>query len=488
FYSLLVMSTVLENHEPFRVCLGHASVRGADGREMHKSWGNAIDFDEGADRIGADVMRWLFATQNPALNVNFGYGLADEVRRRFFIPLWNVYSFFVTYANLEGGDVGAMVRAAPPRGLLDRWILSRLHRTVTTARQCLDDFDPAGVSRPFEQFVDDLSNWYLRRSRRRFWKSEDDADKWAAYATLYEVLTTLARALAPFLPFLSETIFQNLVRSLDAQAPASVHLTEYPAGDPARADPELEELVTGARRLVSLGRAARNKVKIRTRQPLAGVVAVTRNPALAAQEELLEHVREELNVKGVRFVSEPGAYVRYEVKPRFDRLGPKYGKEVQAIARAVTQMDPLGVLKALDAQGGVSVQIGEEPGSDLLFLGPDDVEVRMHTEAGYAAEGMAGEFAILDTQLSPDLEREGRARELVHHVQQLRKDEGLDLADRIVLFVEGEGLEEVLAAHREYLLRETLGVDLKEKVPSGVAGREVRLDGLFARIALRKTP
>ncbi|MBI3975042.1 MAG: isoleucine--tRNA ligase, partial [Armatimonadetes bacterium] len=239
FYSLLVMSTVLENHEPFRACLGHASVRGEDGREMHKSWGNAIDFDEGADRIGADVMRWLFATQNPALNVNFGYGAADEVRRRFLIPLWNVYSFFVTYANLERADIGAMVRDAPPLRLLDRWILSRLHRTVATMRGRLDDFDPAGAARPVEQFIDDLSNWYVRRSRRRFWKSEDDADKRAAYATLYQVLATLSRALAPLLPFVTETIYQNLVRSVDAGAPASVHLTDCPAPDPAWMDAEL---------------------------------------------------------------------------------------------------------------------------------------------------------------------------------------------------------------------------------------------------------
>jgi isoleucyl-tRNA synthetase len=245
-------------------------------------------------------------------------------------------------------------------------------------------------------------------------------------------------------------------------------------------------MVEAARRLVSLGRAARNKVKIRTRQPLAEVLAVTRNRSLPRQEEILEHVREELNVKGVRFVSDPGAYVRYEVKPRFDRLGPKYGKEVQAIARAVTQMDPLGVLKALDAQGGVSVQIGEEPGSDLVVLTLDEVEVRMHTEAGYAAEGMAGEFAILDTQVSPELEREGRARELVHHIQQLRKDEGLELADRIVLFVEGEGLDELVSEHSEYLLRETLGVDLRREVPPTLTPREVRLDGAAARIALQR--
>jgi len=488
FYSMLVMSTVLENHEPFRVCLGHASVRGEDGREMHKSWGNAIDFDEGADRIGADVMRWLYATQSPALNVNFGYGPADEVRRRFLIPLWNVYSFFVTYANLEAGDAGAMVRGAPPLGLLDRWILSRLARTVATARERLDDFDPAGAARPFEPFVDDLSNWYVRRSRRRFWKSEDDADKRAAYATLHEVLTTLARALAPFLPFLAETIYQNLVRSVDANAPASVHLTDYPAADPGRIDAKLEELVEAARRLVSLGRAARNKVKIRTRQPLAEVMAVTRSRTLPGQDEMLEHVREELNVKRVRFVSDAGPYVRYEVKPRFDRLGPKYGKDVPAIARAVGAMDPAGVLKALEARGGVPVQIGEEPGTDLVVLTPDEVEIRLHTEAGYAAEGMAGEFAILDTQVGPALEQEGRARELIHHIQQLRKDEGLALADRIVLFIEGEGLDELLREHGGYLLRETLGVDLKGEVPAGVPAREVRLDGATARIALRKTP
>ena len=486
FYSLLVMSTVLENHKPFRVCLGHASVRGADGREMHKSWGNAVDFDEGADRIGADVMRWLYATQNPALNVNFGYGPADEVRRRFLIPLWNVYSFFVTYANLERVDVAAMVRSTTPPGLLDRWILSRLHRTIATVRERLDDFDPAGASRPFEQFVDDLSNWYVRRSRRRFWKSEDDADKRAAYATLYDVLTTLARALAPFLPFATETIYQNLVRSVNAKAPASVHLTDYPMADGGRMDPALEELVEGARRLVSLGRAARNKVKIRTRQPLAEVVAVTRTPDLPRQEEMLEHVREELNVKRVRFVSDAGPYVRYEVKPRFDRLGPKYGKDVQAIARALTKMDPVGVMKALSGQGGVPVQIGEEPGSDLVVLAPEELEVRMHTEAGYAAEGMAGEFAILDTQVSPALEREGQARELVHHVQQLRRDEGLDLADRIVLYVEGNGLDELLREHREYVLRETLGTELRGKVPPTLTAREVHLDGVAARIAVKK--
>ncbi|MGH2405353.1 MAG: isoleucine--tRNA ligase, partial [bacterium] len=228
FYSLLVMSTVLENRPPFEVCLGHATVFGEDGREMHKSWGNAIEFDEAAERIGADVIRWVYATQNPAANVNFGYGPADEVRRRFVLPWWNVYAFFVTYAALEPLDFSALVASPPPLRLLDRWILSRLDRLVATIRERLDDFDPAGASRPAEAFIDDLSTWYVRRSRRRFWKSGDDADKRAAYSTLYEVLRTLTQALAPFVPFLTEAIYQNVVRVLEPGAPESVHLCVFP--------------------------------------------------------------------------------------------------------------------------------------------------------------------------------------------------------------------------------------------------------------------
>ncbi len=484
FYSLLVMSTVLENHEPFRVCLGHASVRGEDGREMHKSWGNAIDFDEGADRMGADVMRWVYITQNPALTVNFGYGPADEVRRRFLIPLWNVYSFLVTYANLEPGDLAALVRAEPPLSLLDRWILSRLHETLAAVRRGLEEFDPAGAARPVEQFVDDLSNWYVRRSRRRFWKSEEDSDKRAAYFTLYQVLVALTRTLAPFLPFVTEQMYQNLVRALDPAAPESVHLTDFPLPDWGREDVHLETQVTAVRALVSLGRAARNKVKIRTRQPLPAVLLVSAMPAIRTEVELQEHLADELNVKEVRFIDDPAPYVRYEVKPRFDLLGPKYGRRVQDLARHLAAMEPLTVIRALEGQGRLVVSLdGEE-----VALAPEEVEVRMHTTEGYAAEGLGGEFAILDTRLTPALVQEGRARELIHQVQQLRKDEGLDLADRIVLFLEGDaGLADLLRDHSAYLLRETLAVDLQHHLPPAATVREVSLDGVSARIALQKT-
>ena len=483
FYSMLVMSTVLENHEPFRVCLGHAMIRDETGREMHKSSGNMIDFDEGADRIGADVMRWMFVVQNPTLNVNFGYGPADDVRRRFLIPLWNVYSFFGTYANLEQRDVAEMVRSEPPLGLLDRWILSRLHATVATVRRRLEDFDPAGAARPVEQFVDDLSNWYVRRSRRRFWKAEADSDKRAAYFTLYQALVMLARALAPFLPFVTEQIYQNLVRTLDPAAAESVHLTDFPVPEERRISAHLEVQMAAVRNLVSLGRAARNKVKIRTRQPLPAVLLVTALPDLRHQPELLEHLADELNVKEIRFVEDATPYVRYEVKPRFDLLGPRLGRRVQDLARHLAALEPLAVFRALEGQGRLTVTLdGEE-----VALVPAEVDVRMHTAEGYAAEGLGGEFAILDVRLTPELVAEGRARELVHQVQQMRKDAGLDLADRIVLFVEGDaGLDDLLRDHGAYLRRETLAVDLQRRVPPSAPAREVHLDGVRARVALEK--
>ncbi|MDR7586017.1 MAG: isoleucine--tRNA ligase [Armatimonadota bacterium] len=482
FYALLVMSTVLEATAPFRVCLGHALVRDETGREMHKSWGNAIEFEEGADRIGVDVMRWMFAVQNPAANINFGYRPADEVRRRFLIPLWNVYAFFVAYANLEPTDVAAMVRTEPPLRLLDRWILSRLAGTVRTVRERLDDYDPAGAARPVERFVEDLSTWYVRRSRRRFWKAEDDQDKRAAYFTLYQVLVTLARALAPFIPFVTEQLYQNLVRRLDPAAPASVHLTDFPLPDVGRIDPALEAQVEAVRRLVSLGRAARQRIRLRTRQPLPAALLVTRRADLAAAPELLEHLAEELNVKAVRLLEDAAPYARYEVRPRFDRLGPRFGPRVQTVAARLRELDPLGLLRRLEGAGRVTVEVDGE----AVVVESDEVEVRLQAADGYVAEGLAGEVVVLDTRLTPELRREGQARELVHHVQQLRKEAGLDLADRIVLFVDGDGVEEVLAAHGDYVRRETLAVALERALPPDVPARSVRLDGLEVRVGLRR--
>jgi isoleucyl-tRNA synthetase len=275
FYSMLFMSVTLKNQSPYRSVLAFEKLMDEHGNPMHKSLGNAIWFDDAAERMGADPMRWLYCGHNVQSNLNFGFGPAEEVKRRLLV-LWNVYSFFVTYARIDGFDPRDGVPPLAERSLLDRWIVSRLNSVIASVREGLDRSDAAGPIRSVERFVEDLSTWYVRRSRRRFWRAADPsagpaqtADKRAAQATLYEVLTSLARLLAPFLPFVSESIYQNLVRSIDPGAPESVHHTAYPEVDAAAIDLDLERQVEIARRLVGLGRAAREQASIKVRQPLA---------------------------------------------------------------------------------------------------------------------------------------------------------------------------------------------------------------------------
>ncbi len=495
FYSMLVMSTVLENREPYRVCLGHAMVRDEQGREMHKSWGNMIEFNDAAERMGADVVRWLYAVQSPAQNVNFGYGPGDEVRRRFILPLWNVYAFFVTYANLDGwpllpqgGTLSGVGIPRVERGLLDRWILSRLAGLVQTVRERLDDYDPAGAARPIERFVEDLSLWYVRRGRRRYWKSEADADKQAAYHTLYEVLVALCKLLAPFVPFLAETLYQNLVRSVDQAAPESVHLCDMPKEDAGARDPELEAATEQARQLVSLGRAARNDARLRVRQPLAAATMVDRSGLVAQLPELVEHVRDELNVKTVQFVDSPRSLGRLEVRPRFDLLGPKFGGRITEIVEALRAHGEVLVEQTPEGEPyRLRLASGEE-----VVLERAEVDVRMHWRQGLVGAGEGGRWVVLETVLSEDLVGEGFARELVHQIQQMRKEAGLEIADRITLYYEGDAhLAEVLRAHRDYVLREVLAAEAHPGVPPHAesvhlktlrfGGREIRLGIAEAR-------
>jgi isoleucyl-tRNA synthetase len=481
FYSLLVMSAVLEAREPFRTCLGYASVRDETGREMHKSWGNAIEFNEAADRAGVDVMRWLYCAQNPSQNLNFGYHVLDEVRRRFLIPLWNVYAFFVTYANLESFDVAEAVHTEPALAPIDRWLLSRLQHTVAAVRDALDTYDTQAATRDVETFVDALSNWYVRRCRRRFWKSGDDADKRAAYFTLYRVLRSLLLTLAPFIPFVTERMYQDLVRAVDPGAPDSVHLCDFPQPEQARVDARLEEAMGAVRRLVALGRAARGHAKLKVRQPLPAVLLVSPEQGLRGRDDLLAHLAEELNVKQVRFADDPSRYVTYEVKPRFDVLGPRFGAKVQLVARAVRELDPAAAMRSLEQTGGIEIVVD----GVTVRLTAEDVEARMHEAKGYAAEGERGEFAILETALTPELILEGRARELVHQVQTLRKDADLAVSDRIILHYEGP-LDDVIRAHRDYVMRETLAIELRRGLPAGGAVRDVRLDGANIRLSLTR--
>ncbi|MGQ9708060.1 MAG: isoleucine--tRNA ligase [bacterium] len=302
FYAILAMSTVLESCAPFRTVLGYATMKAEDGREMHKSWGNAIEVEEAVAKMGADVMRWVFCRHNPVQNLLFGFKVGEEVKRKL-LTLWNVYSFFVTYANIDSINPCRLDVTPRDLTLLDRWILSRLNSLVSHARKRLDDYDCSAVAGAVEGFIDELSTWYVRRNRRRFWKSAEDRDKAAAYYSLYTCLVTLVKLLAPFMPFLTEEIYQNLVRSCDPDAPDSVHLCRYPEPDAGLIDPQLEGEMNSVRSLVSLGHAVREKAQIKVRQPLARMLVGLKPAAEKCRlEPYQEIIKEELNVREVQFL------------------------------------------------------------------------------------------------------------------------------------------------------------------------------------------
>ncbi len=488
FYSLLAMSTALENHEPFKACFTYALMRDEKGEEMHKSKGNAIWFEDGAKKMGVDVMRWQFSRHTPAQNINFGYAPGDEVRRQFLIPLWNVYSFFVTYANLDGwtpSHDGRGDASAPAWSELDRWLLSELNRVTSVVTRHLEEWRPEAAAHELEEFVDRLSNWYVRRSRRRFWKSESDADKAAAYAALYECLTTLTRLLAPFIPFVTEEMYQNLVAGRVAGAPDSVHLTDWPKPDASLIDEELAARTGLAIKLASLGRSARASSKLKVRQPLAELAVELREAKEYAYLPVIEpQLLDELNVKRVRGVakgaSAGGGLLSYNIKPNLPKLGPKYGKQMAEIRALLSKADPAAVAGA--AERGQTIKLGE------FELAPDEVLIEKVAPAGYAVASDGGYAAAVMTEITPELKAEGTAREVVHLVQNLRKTAGLEISDRITLYIGSSGaVRAALEALDTYVREETLAVSVSHLAPAAdMAAESHDIEGENVTIGLRK--
>ncbi|HXF52188.1 MAG TPA: isoleucine--tRNA ligase [Dehalococcoidia bacterium] len=482
FYSLLAMSTVMEGREPFKTLFSYALLRDERGEEMHKSKGNAIWFDEAAERMGVDVMRWMFFRQPPANNLNFGWHYGDEIRRGFFSTLWNTYAFFVTYANIDGWTPAA-APAPPPaqRPELDRWALSELHQLVSDVTAALDEYDAMTATRRIETFVDDLSNWYVRRSRRRFWKSGDDADKRSAYATLWTCLTTLDRLLAPMLPFLAEELYQNLVRSWDAEAPESVHLCDWPTSEPALIDRRLAEDVRLVQRLASLGRSARARANIKVRQPLRRVYVKTRAPSEGETvRRLSDQLLEELNVKELELISDEAEFFEYQVRPNLPVLGPKYGGDVGRIQRALASADRAAVARAVAA--------GEPVELDGFRLEPDELLVSTAGKPGYAVAEEAGYAVVVTTEITPDLADEGLARELVRRIQDMRKSAGFEIADRIRTSYDGDAdVARVMETWGEYIRQETLSVELRPgSPPPGAHAEEHTVDGRKVTLAVER--
>ncbi|MGC8837773.1 MAG: isoleucine--tRNA ligase [Anaerolineae bacterium] len=464
FYSLHAISVLLFDSPCYLNCVCLGLVLDEEGEKMSKSKGNALDPWDVINVHGADALRWyLYTASPPGQERRVSLNLVGDVVSRFLLTLWNTYVFFVTYANLDGFDPREPRIPWERRSLLDRWILSELNLLVQRTTEALDRYDLTGAARPMEKFVDNLSNWYVRRSRRRFWKSEADEDKAAAYQTLYECLVTLTKLLAPFTPFVSDAIYQNLVCSVDPDAPDSVHLTDYPEANLAECDRDLIDEIQLVMRVVGLGRSARNQAGLKVRQPLSRVLIKVRDEAeKRSLERHADQILDELNVKAMDLVDRPTDLVEYQVSAVPSLVGKRLGPLFPKVRGALARLDPAGVAVRVQAGEPLTLQVD---GQDVV-LQPEELQVRVTPREGLAVVEEAGYLVALDTRLTEELLLEGHARDVVRRIQTLRKDAGFRIEDRIATYWQGgPTAQRVFATWGDYIARETLSVSLLEATP-----------------------
>jgi len=467
FYTLHALAVLLFDSVAYKTCIVLGHVNDEQGRKMSKRLGNVVEPMGVIQETGADALRWYFCVNNPEVNSRFSARLVREAAQGFLLPLWNALSFFTIYANLDGWRPGSgdKVPAFDARPALDRWILLRLGRLTAETTERLDAYDPTAAARGIEELLDDLTNWYIRRSRNRFWApdgahegSTGAADKASAYEALYEVLTTLARLIAPFTPFVAEILHRQLVRSQQPNAAESVHLEPWPEPVAGRADEALEKGMAAVQRIVRLGHAARNVHSLKTRQPLAAVTLVTADESLrglvAPYEDLL---KDELNVREIRWAADRTVYVHHEIKPIFPKTGPRFGKKMPEVKKALDSANGDELAAELERAGKITIHISDGPAD----LSADEVEVRLVEREGTATQGDRELLVALETVLTPELEAEGLAREFVHWVQQARKKQDLDYADRIkVTYEAAPEMKAAVDAHLGWIQGETLAVEI----------------------------
>ncbi len=506
FYALLSISTMLFGEhgvaradervpdslptqwpQPFRSCVVLGLLLGEDGLKMSKSKKNYRTPDYIFDREGSDAMRWLFfSSQSPWTSVRFQEQAIAEGQREFLIRLWNVYSFFTIYSNIDGWQPKGDLRGTPSEiedwPELDRWILSELNRTVAEVRMRMDRLENFPAARALNDFVDALSNWYVRRSRDRFWGEGMTADKDAAYSTLYHCLVSISLLAAPFVPFLTEAIYRNLVGSRrDGEFPASIHLCDYPEVVSAFVDDPLSERMIAVREITSMGRAVRAQAKLKVRQPLDRVELVLARKELAAEVATCTAlIEEELNVKKVHFLDHADEYVRYEVKPNFRSIGPKFGKAAPQIQKELkAYASPGALLRTLEDEGQVSLVL---PDGSEVTLTSDDVQIEVHARQGWtAAQGSCG-VLILHTEVTDELHREGVANEVKHYVQTSRKELDLEYTQKVVVHLTGEDpVLEAVAAHRDEIAAETLATSIAT-TPGPGEGKSITVEKMSATL------
>jgi isoleucyl-tRNA synthetase len=456
FYTLHAIATLVSDSVAFKNCICLNLIVDKDGKKMSKSLGNIVNPYDVFETVGADALRWYFlARLSPDMPKRISVDIVADVASSFINTFWNTYGFFVLYARLDDVDLTKNV-PVDKRPEIDRWALALMHETIATVTEALDDYDAKTAGEAIESFVDQLSNWYVRRNRRRFWKSTDLDDKHMAYLTLYECLKAAHELMAPFVPFLAEYVYQNLVKKVDPDAPDSVHMVPWPEADSAWRNDELLHDIGVVQKVVGLARAARGQSGVRTRQPLSRLLV--RAPSDTAAKALKDHqdqILEELNVKAIEFIARDAGLVSYRIKPNLPVLGKRYGKLIPAIRSALEVAD--GAVIAGAAARGESFEI-EVDGDSLTLVG-DDVLIETSSAEGYACAEDGGYLTALDTKMSDDLINEGFAREVVRSIQDARKQAGLEVSDRILLGVSGSSaIERALAEHRDYIMAETLAV------------------------------
>lgn len=455
FYTLTVLSTLLFDRPAFKNVVVNGMILAENGEKMSKRLKNYPPPEEIISEMGADALR-LYLISSPVVRgepVKFSKGGVQEILRSLLIPWWNSYSFFVTYANIDKWEPG---EHSPRVHLLDRWIMSSTERLSEQVTAAMDQYDLQASVRPFIEFIGDLTNWYIRRSRRRFWKSDDDADKAQAYETLYEVLLRLSKIAAPFVPFISEMIYRNLRRG---DMPESVHLCDFPSGDHDARDIELEKQVELGKSVVSMGRGLRTEYQLKVRQPLKGIHVATRDLTILRNiDELSAGICDELNVKEVWFNEDETALATLTAKANFRALGPRFGKQMKAVGAAVAGMSG-DELEALAR--GESVEIDLDGATHSL--GPDDVLIERLPREGLAVASEGPVVVALETELDDTLIKEGLAREVISKIQQMRKEAGLEVTDRIgVRYVSGEEVAAAIQQHESYIMAEILALSMKK--------------------------
>ena len=480
FYSLLAISTLIFNKAPYKnvIVLGH--VQDENGQKMSKSKGNAVDPFDALEKYGADAIRWYFYINSAPWLPNRFHGKAvTEGQRKFMGTLWNTYAFFVLYANIDEFDATKYTLEYEKLSVMDKWLLSKLNSAIKAVDEDLANYKIPEAAKALQSFVDDMSNWYVRRSRERFWAKGMEQDKINAYMTLYTALVEICKTAAPMIPFMTEDIYQNLVRSSDANAPESIHLCDFPKVNEAHIDKELEENMDRVLKLVVMGRACRNTANIKNRQPIGQMY-------VKADFELSEFfdaiVADELNVKNVTFTQEVRDFTSYSFKPQLKTVGPKYGKLLGGIKNVLSGLDGNAAMDELNANGCLRFEVnGEE-----VVLNREDLLIDTAQMEGYVSEDDNGITVVIDTNLSEELLEEGFVREIISKVQTMRKEADFEVMDKIVITYEGsEKAETVFAKNADEIGAETLALEVKKATPAGYV-KEWKINGEAVTLGVEK--